>query len=93
MPLKTLGFGAKPQLKVAAKFRFRPNQDNSINWWYGMENWLVPYAEFLNGPYASFIVNIGDLKSYNKEKEKYRYSKKLLLLIDVNSARIGNAPL
>jgi len=27
MPLKTLGFGAKPQLKVAAKFRFRHNQD------------------------------------------------------------------
>jgi len=30
IPLKTLGFGAKPQLKVAAKFRFRHNQDNLI---------------------------------------------------------------
>jgi len=30
MPLKTLGFGAKPQLKVAAKFRFRHNQDNCV---------------------------------------------------------------
>jgi len=52
----------------------------SINWWYGMQNWLIPYAKILDGPYRSLIVNIRDLRGYNKEKRKYTYSKKLLLL-------------